>query len=354
MTGNDQKLKKAIQTVAPGSELRSALDLIIAASNGALLVIGESDSVLSLSNGGFELASEMSAERLFELAKMDGAIILSKDAKNIVLANVHLVPDPSIVTTETGIRHRTAERVARQTGSLVISISEQRATITIFVDDIKYSLEDVRIVLAKANQALQTLEKYRHRLDTVLASLNTLEFESLVTLLDVVTAVQRAELVKRIANEIKGYINELGNDARLIEMQLDESIGNVDRETIMLLNDYIANRSKVKAVEKELSDLTPEDLLELDNIANLLGYAGYADMQEVRLEPKGYRIISRIPRLPDSVIYNIVGKFKKFNKILDASIEQLDDVEGVGIVRAHAIRDGLRRLREYNLIERYA
>lgn len=354
MITNEQKLKKAIQTVAPGSELRAALDLIIAAGNGALLVIGESERVLSLSNGGFELEAEATAERLFELAKMDGAIILSRDSKNIVLANVHLVPDPSILTTETGIRHRTAERVARQTGSLVISISEQRATITLFVDDIKYSLEDVRIVLAKANQALQTLEKYRYRLDSVLASLNTLEFESLVTLFDVATAMQRAELVKRIASEINGYINELGNDARLIEMQLDESVGNVYRETIMLLNDYVGNRAKISAVEKELSSLTPEDLLELDNIANLLGYAGYADMQEVRLQPKGYRILSRIPRLPDSVIYNIVNKFKKFNKILDASIEELDEVEGVGSVRAHAIKDGLRRLREYNLIERYA
>lgn len=354
MSPNAKKLIKAIQAVAPGTELRAALDLIIAADNGALIVIGESEKIMALSNGGFELQSEMTAEKLFELAKMDGAITLSKEAKNIILANVHLVPDPSIPTTETGIRHRTAERVARQTGALVVSISEQRATITLFVEDIKYSLEDVIIVLAKANQALQTLEKYRYRLDSVLANLNVLEFESLVTLLDVVSAVQRIELVKRIAGEINNYIYELGADARLIEMQLDESVGNVYRESNMLLHDYTAKRTKVSKIEQELASLTPEELLELDNIARILGYIGYPDLYEVTVAPKGFRMLSRIPRLPDSVIFNIVNKFKKLDKILDASIEELDEVEGVGMIRAQATKEGLQRLREFNLIERYA
>lgn len=346
---------EAVKTVAPGTELRTALELTIAAGNGALIVIGEGEKVLSICNGGFELDTRLSAQRLFELGKMDGAIILSNDVSRIILANVHLVPDPLLKTTETGIRHRTAERVARQTGTLVISISEQRGLITLYADDLKYTLDDERMVLTKANQALQTLEKYRYRLDRVLSNLSALEFQNLVTLFDVATALQRMEMMQRIAKEIRKYIAELGVDGRLIEMQLEESVSNIDDDMSALVDDYkVSNRKTAEQIINKLSQLSSEDLLSLDQISYMLGHKDFTDLADVRISPKGYRLLTKIPRLPTPVIYQIGRKFNSLIKLSDASIEQLDDVEGVGEIRAHAIKDGLKRLRENTLLERYS
>lgn len=354
-TASEQKLLNAVQQVAPGTELRTALELIIAAGSGALIVIGENDKVLSISNGGFDLDAFLTSQRLFELAKMDGAIILSDDSKRIILANVHLVPDASLSTSETGIRHRTAERVSKQTGALVISISEQRGMISIYIEDLKYTLEDVRMVLAKANQALQTLEKYRYRLDQVLSSLSALEFQNLVTLLDVATALQRMEMVERIAKEIYRYIAQLGIDGRLIELQLDESMSNIEEDSLMLIEDYKKNsRRTADQIKRKLSQLNSDELLDLNNFCSVLGYKDFADMAEVKISPKGYRLLTKIPRLPSQVIHKLCKKFSSLEKLLQASIEELDDVEGVGEIRAHAIKDGLKRLREYNFFGRYA
>jgi len=349
----EKELVRALEKVAPGTELREGLEHILSARFGALIIIGDVEEVESLCNGGFELSVEFSAQRLFELAKMDGAIIMDQGLSRILRANVHLVPDPTLPTSETGMRHRTAERVARQTKALVISISQRRDIISLYLDGIKYALQDIRILLAKANQALQTLEKYKVRLDEVLANLSALEFEDLVTLLDVVTVLQRSEMFGRVSREIDRYISELGTEGRLIRMQLDELSGNTEEKSTTIIKDYALEPDKVDEIKDKLADLTPEALLDLSKIAQILGYEEVVDLFEQPAHSRGYRLLSEIPRLPLSAIDKIVGRFHNLQAIMNASIDELNLVDNIGTARAKAIKDGLQRLKEYNILERY-
>ncbi len=349
----ERKLIKALEKVAPGTDLREGLEHILSARTGALIVIGDYEEVQSLCNGGFELSVEFTPQRLFELAKMDGAIIMDDAISRLLRANVHLVPDPTLPTSETGMRHRTAERVARQTKALVISISQRRDVISLYLDGTKYALQDIRVLLAKANQALQTLEKYKIRLDEVLANLSALEFEDLATLLDVVTVLQRSEMVRRVSREVERYISELGTEGRLIRLQLDELVGTTDEQSIMIIKDYALDPKKVNEISESLFDLTPEELLDLNEIAKVLGHEEVVDLLEQPVHSRGYRLLSKIPRLYYDVIEKIVNKFHNLQSIMNASIEELDSVDGVGPIRAKAIKDGLQRLKEYNILERY-
>ena len=230
---------RALEMVAPGTALREGIDNILHAHTGGLIVIGDADELPFLFSGGIKLDLEYSPALLYELAKMDGAIVLSSNATKIVHVNVQLTPDPTILTFETGTRHRTAERVSKQTDALVVAISERREVVSLYVDGIKYILEDIPVVLAKANQALATLDKYRSRLDQVSTRLTALEFEGGATLHDVLTVLQRAELVTRMAVEIERYIVELGTEGRLIEMQLDETMVGVSADKAALVHDYL-------------------------------------------------------------------------------------------------------------------
>ncbi|HZQ83261.1 MAG TPA: DNA integrity scanning diadenylate cyclase DisA, partial [Acidimicrobiales bacterium] len=230
---------EALAAVAPGRPLREGLDRILQANMGALIVVGDGPEVLAICSGGFLLDAEFSPQRLSELAKMDGAIVLAPDASRIARANVHLVPSPNVPTSETGTRHRTAERVARSIDVPVISVSEDMSVIAVYRNDLKHPLEAVPRLVNRANQALQTLERYKNRLDTVSGSLSALEVEDLVTVRDVVTVLQRAEMVRRIAEEIDGYIVELGADGRLVLLQLEELMGGVEDDRRLVLKDYI-------------------------------------------------------------------------------------------------------------------
>ena len=221
---------EALANIAPGRPLREGLDRILQANMGALIIVGDGPDVLGICSGGLLLDAEFSPQRLSELAKMDGAIILAADASRIARANVHLVPSPNVPTTETGTRHRTAERVARSIHVPVVAVSEDMSVITLYRGDAKHALDSVARLLGRANQALQTLERYRDRLDTVTTSLSALEVEDLVTARDVVTVLQRADMVRRIAEEIEGYIVELGSDGRLARLQLEELLAGVEDE----------------------------------------------------------------------------------------------------------------------------
>src|SRR5581483_5392175 len=198
-----RSMTEALAAVAPGTPLREGLDRILQANRGALIVVGDQPEVLSICSGGFLFDAEFSPQRLSELAKMDGAIIVARDASRIARANVHLVPDPTVPTTETGTRHRTAERVARSLDVPVISVSETMAVIAVYRNDEKHPLESVARLINRANQALQTLERYKNRLDIVTGALSALEVEDLVTVRDVVTLLQRSEMVRRISEEIE-------------------------------------------------------------------------------------------------------------------------------------------------------
>ena len=351
----EPRLVKALEMVAPGSLLREGIDNIVHARTGGLVVIGDPDELSFLFSGGIKLDVDYSPQLLYQLAKMDGAIVVNSNATKIAWANTQLMPDPTILSAETGTRHRTAERVSKQTDAIVIAVSQRREVVSLYVDGGKYILEDIPVVLAKANQALATLDKYRSRLDQVSTRLTALEFEGGVTLHDVLTVLQRAELVTRMAVEIERYIVELGTEGRLIEMQLEETMVGVAGDRAALLHDYLADSSEESyaAVLDGIARLPHQDLLDFGRLAELLGYDRKVNTLDYPVSPRGYRILGRIPRLPKLVVQNIVREFRGLDEILAATDPELESVEGVGEIRAKDIREGLRRLQEINLVDRY-
>jgi len=341
--------------VAPGTALREGIDNIVDARTGALIVIGDADELGFMFSGGIKLDVDYSPTFLYELAKMDGAIALSSNATKIVHVNVQLTPDPTILTMETGTRHRTAERVSKQTDAMVVAVSERREVVSLYIDGIKYILEDIPVVLAKANQALATLDKYRSRLDQVSTRLTALEFEGGVTLHDVLTVLQRVELVTRMAVEIERYIVELGTEGRLIEMQLDETMVGVAADKAALVHDYLVEDTdeSFAIVLDQLARLAHQDLLDFGRLAELLGYDRKLNTLDYPVSPRGFRILGRIPRLPRLVVQRIVTEFGGLEELLAASDGELETVDGVGEIRAKDIREGLRRQQEINLVDRY-
>jgi diadenylate cyclase len=352
----EDKLSRVLRMVAPGTGLRDGLENILRAKTGALIVIGDGPEVMEIAEGGFAVNADFTPANLYELAKMDGAIILNSDAKRIIAANTQLIPNLSIPSSETGIRHRTAERVAKQTDAMVISISQRRGVITIYRGNFKYVLRDLSVILAKANQAIQTLEKYRTALDTVVAQLSIVEFDEAVTLFDVAKAIQRVEMVLRVVKEIERYISELGIEGRLISMQLEELVANVEEEGLLIIRDYftVVDDKTPEDILEMIGSWPAEDLLDLSLIARALGYPGSASILDQNVVPRGYRILEKIPRLPSPVIENLVRQFGSLQKIMNASIEELDAVEGIGEVRARSIKEGLSRYRDQLLQERHA
>jgi diadenylate cyclase len=344
----DYAITDALTMVAPGQPLREGLDRILQANMGGLIVVGDGPEVLAICSGGFLLDAEFSPQRLSELAKMDGAIILAPDASRIARANVHLVPNPNVPTSETGTRHRTAERVARSIDVPVISVSEDLSIIAVYYGSIKHPLELTARLLNRANQALQTLERYKNRLDAVAGTLTALEVENLVTVRDVVTVLQRTEMVRRIAEEIHGYIIELGTDGRLIRLQLEELMGGVEDDRRLVIQDYSETGETWNPGEamEALSQLSTEDILDLRSVTAVLHLPSGGAELDFALQPKGYRLLHRIPRLPEPVIEAIVERFGTLDKILDADVKDLDDVDGVGAARARAIKENLSRVAE--------
>jgi len=351
----DEFMTEVLKLIAPGTMFREGLDNVLRAKTGALIVVGYSSQVMDIVDGGFSINCDFSPAHLYELAKMDGAIILSDDIKKILYANTQLIPDSSISSSETGIRHRTAERVAKQTGQLVISISQRRNIITLYQGNYKYTLKDIGVILTKANQAIQTLEKYKSVLDQALTNLSAMEFEELVTLNDVALVIQRIEMVQRIKAEIENFINELGTEGRLISMQLEELVSNIDTESFLLVKDYHKNPSdeQVKHALSELKKLNSDELLDNQNVVRLIGYVGNFNLQEEPVSPRGYRILNKIPRLPTPIINNLVEQFLDLPSVMMATTEELDEVDGIGEVRARAIKDGLKRIQEQVFIDRH-
>jgi diadenylate cyclase len=349
-----EDFQKCLRMVAPGTLLNEGLESVLRARTGAIIVVSDSEEVLKIVDGGFHIDSDFNPSALYELAKMDGAIILSGDAKKILFANAQLNPDPMIPSSETGTRHRTAERVAKQTGELVISISQRRNIITLYRGNIKYALRDVGVVLAKANQALQTLERYKSVLERALTNLTAVEFEDLATLYDVATAIQRAEMTRRIELEIERYITELGAEGRLVQMQLEELIVDVKNQGYLIIKDYLKEEDKTpEHVAEQLHSWSADDILDLTLIGRALGFGSNISALDGPVFPRGYRILTKIPRLPMPVIENLTETFNTFQNILSATIDELDDVEGIGEVRARAIKEGLHRLREQVMFDRH-
>src|SRR6266536_2390582 len=351
----DPHVLGAIETIAPGTLLRQAVDDVIRSHEGALIVLGDPHGLAFLYSGGIRLDAPFRPQLLYELAKMDGAIIVDSAVKRLAWANVQLMPDPTIPSEETGTRHRTAERVAKQTGALVVSVSQQRETVTVFVGQARYQLDPVADVLAKTNQALNTIETYRQRLEQVLTRLTALEFQNAVVLDDVLVVLQRAEMTSRMAARIRRDCVELGSEGRLIRLQLDELVGDVPSERDSIVRDYHAAGAGAEATValEGLRAMRYHDLLEFDRLSDLLGFDHGVNPLDHSVAPRGFRVLSNIPRLPESVIRRVVGDLGSLDAVVRASQRDLEGVEGVGSVRAREIREGLRRLQEHNLVDRY-
>lgn len=354
-SNKENSITQVLKLIAPGMPIRNGLENILKAKTGALLLITDDEKTTKeVVDGGFIINENYSSSKLYELAKMDGAIVLSGDFKRILYANAQLIPSHEIETSETGTRHRTAERTAKQTGELVISISQRRNIITVFKGNDRYVLENIDTVLNKANQAIQTLERYKKVFDNKLSILNEYEFNDIVTLENVITAIQRAEMVMKIVEEIQGKIYELGEDGRLVRMQLEELIGGLEREEELIIKDYVVVGRKRRTPEKvlaELEQLAYEELANQNIIARLLGYENFENYEEVGVYTRGYRILNKIPRMPSAIVENLVQSFKSFQHILIADVDSLDDVEGIGEIRAKAIRQSLKRMQEQFLFE---
>src|SRR5947209_9140318 len=350
----DEALLAAIEKIAPGTPFRQAVDDVIRSHEGALIVIGDPNELAFLYSGGIRLDAPFRPQLLYELAKMDGAIIVDTALKRLAWANVQLMPDPTIPSDETGTRHRTAERVAKQTDALVISISQQRSTISVFVGQSRYQLDPIADVLAKTNQAVATLDTYRQRLDQVLTRLTALEFQNAVMLDDVLVVLQRAELTTRMADYIERACTELGSEGRLIRMQLEEHVSEVPAEKAAIVYDYHADGGADRVAEglEALAQVPYQDLLEFELLA-VLGYPATTNPLDCAVAPRGYRVLTHIPRLPENVIHRLVGELAGLEGIIRASQRDLEAVDGVGTVRAREIREGLRRLQEHNLVDRY-
>lgn len=349
------RLRVTLASIAPGTSLRDGLERILRGRTGALIVLGNDAVVDSISTGGFALDVPFTATGLRELAKMDGAIVIDHEITRIHLAAVHLMPDHTIFSEETGTRHRTADRVAKQTGFPVISVSQSMQIIAVYVGETRYVLEDSGQILSRANQALATLERYKLRLDEVSSTLSALEIEDLVTVRDVAVVAQRLEMVSRIAREIDDYVLELGTDGRLLSLQLEELITGVDAERELVVRDYLPTGRRKRsssAVLSELESLDSTDLVDIAAVTRALGL-GANEHLDGAVTPRGYRLLAKVPRLPLAVVDRLVEQFGSLQKLLSAGIDDLQLVDGVGELRARSVREGLSRLAESSILERY-
>jgi len=320
-------LHSALAIVAPGTPLRDGIERIVRAKMGALLILDDGPEVLAICSGGFLLDAPFSPQRLSELAKMDGAIILDSRAQRLSRANVHLVPDPSVPTSETGTRHRTAERVARSIPVPVVSVSEEMGVISVYAGGMRHQLQDIGRLLDRANQALQTLERYKVRLDDTLANLTALELEDVATVRDVASVVQRGEMVRRISAEIETMIVELGVDARLLRLQVDEVNGEINHELELVLADY-------------------------PRIAN--NWAGHGLDGDSPASPRGLRMLTRVPRITPALANAIVGRFGDLATLRKAAVADIADVDGMDDSLATGIVETLGRITEASILDQFA
>lgn len=342
----EQNTSDILKLVAPGTPLRDGIDNVLRAKTGGLIVVGYNEKTKTIVDGGFQINCPFTPSFLYELAKMDGAIILNESGTKILIANAQLVPDQGVPSEETGMRHRTAERVARQTKSLVIAISQRRNVITLYQGNFRYALREIGVILAKANQAVQTLEKYKTVLEQSISYLGILEFEESVTYNDILQVLHRFELIFKVKNELLAYLSEMGTEGRLIRLQMEEILTDLEEELIFIIKDYSINREiKPQDVINRLQAISGSEVIEDIVILKMLGYQGYVPLDEFK-SPRGYRILNKIPRLPAVIIENLVKRFEELPNMLAATVEDLDDVEGIGEVRARKIKEGFKLIKE--------
>lgn len=345
---DQEKLVDILSSVTPGTLIREGLDNILDAGTGALLVIGIDENIESMLDGGFFINCEYNSQRIYELAKMDGAIILDYTGERILYANVHMQPDKNYTTDESGTRHRTAQRIAKQCNKLVIAISEKRNRITLYKGDLRYKLRDIGEIMTEATQAIKTFERYKTVLDKALANLTIMEFDDLATLYEVTTILQRFEMIFRIKQEVRNYVAELGVEGRLINLQLEELLQGLKDEKMNFIKDYYnieKGELDVNQINQELDKLTDEELLEHEKLSFILGYGKTYSTLDNKVSPKGYRILGKITRLNKRDIEKIITEYDDLASIQEASAEDLYEIRGISKFKARSIKNGLKRLK---------
>ncbi len=344
---------EAVRMISPGTKIREAISMMLQSRLGALLCIGDPKKLADLSDGGVELNAACTPQLLYELSKMDGAIILNEDGSTITYANRFLTPRNSIVSHETGTRHIAAERMAKQAKCAVVAVSERRSSVTLYVQDTRHVLDSLPTLLNKSAQALQTLEKYISSLIQSMLDLSTREFEDMVTIFDVCKAIQRCEMSRRIASEIEPYILELGTEGRLIELQLRELSIPLD-EARLITRDYCKQRPSAgpELVQQRIEELSQDELISLEAISQALGYGANLRGVDTYLSSRGYRVLSQTRRLTPQIIENLVNRFGTLQQIMRAPKDELVAVEGVGEVLAERVRLSLNNLRSQLALDR--
>lgn len=352
--GNQEDaFRNALAMVSPGTMIREGISSILQSASGALICFGPPKRMADLSEGGLTLDVPCRSQLLYELSKMDGAIVLNQDGSRILYANRFLKPDSSIPSDETGTRHRAAERMAKQAKCVVVAVSESRSSVTLFVRDQKHVMDTIATLMNKASQIVQTLEKFIFALNQGMQDLSAREFQDMVTIFDVCKSIQRYERVVRIGRELQPYILELGVEARLIELQVNEQLMPVE-EAGLMIQDYYRAKTKLTAeqVRKRLAELTNQELLNLGNISQTLGYSQNLRSVDTYLSPRGYRILTQTYRLTPQIIENLVERFGTLQQVMRAPKEDLVDVEGVGEVLAERIRVSLNLLQSQLALDR--
>lgn len=331
-------LRSTLHLIAPGTQLREGLARIQRSHTGALIVLGYSELIDEISSGGFSVDVPFSASGLRELCKMDGAVIVDTDRWLIRRANVQLLPDPTIFTDESGMRHRTAQRTARQTKVPILSVSSSMKLISVYAGDIHYTVEEPEVLLSRANQAMDTLDRYTQRLDEVMSTLGIFEMRDSVTIRDVATVIQRMEMIRRITAEINGYIDELGAEGRLLALQVDDLLRGAASERALVMRDYIRSPEAIGEAEQRISDLSADSLVDLTQIANILGLGVYDTTDLDRsIAPRGIQVLSAIPRLPWQTIQTMSNRWPSLTELRQVSSEELQTIEGIGPYRAQLI-----------------
>lgn len=336
-------ITETLERLAPGTPLRRGIDRIIQQGKGGLVVLGSNAKVSSASTGGFKLVSATyTPARLSELSKMDGGIVLDDTWATILEANVHFVPDGSLPTDETGARHRSAERLAIETGKPVLAVSEGRRVATLYYEGQKIELASPQEVAAQVNQDLQSLDRLRARLDEAEKRLTRLEVIGSSTYRAAVTVIQRAVLVERLGQMVSGRTVTLGDEGRIVVVQLNDLLGGVEYTVRQVLLDYVKpmRSGTLDRALEALEGLSPHDLEDPSRVGKELGFPDLDDPAE----PRGHRILFQVGRLPDSVREDIVRSFGSVSKLMAASVDELIRVEGVGETRAGQLRAYFDRL----------
>ncbi len=339
-----RELLATLKLLSPGTPLREGIDYISQGKTGGLIVVGDTPEILDLTEGGFRINCQYTPARLYELSKMDGAIILSEDIKRIVRANVTLRVNPSIPSTETGLRHRSADKFAKQTDHMVLAVSQSRNTLTLYLKNQHYIFRERPELLSGANQTMLALTQYVKAMQNALTMLNWAELSGNVTLADVVTAIQLCERVRRAEQELNLYRIELGTQAQSIQ-HIPELTTEIENG-LLITKDYYHEslRDESEALER-IMGLDANSLASRRNVNEALGYPRNIQNTFGALEPRGYRILSQVPRIPFNIVENIVHKFKSLDKIYTAAIGELEAVDGVGQTRASAIKDTLAQMK---------